>query len=77
MEEVRPGEEEAGPLAEPSVWEGRPATVGHMTVHRTLPRRDRRTVGAWCFCDHFGPVADADSRVDVAPHPHCGLQTMT
>lgn len=45
-----------------------------MQVQRTLPHRDRTLVGAWCFVDHFKP---SSSRMDVAPHPHCGLQTVT
>lgn len=49
-----------------------------MTVHRTLPQRRRSLIGTWCFIDHFGPnrVA-ADGGMDVAPHPHTGLQTVT
>ena len=49
-----------------------------MPVLRTLPNRDRRMVGAWCFVDHFGP--DDVSRsggMRVPPHPHTGLQTVT
>ncbi|WP_446666897.1 pirin family protein [Flexivirga sp. B27] len=45
-----------------------------MTVRRTLPHRERTLVGAWCFVDHFGP---STTPMDVAPHPHCGLQTVT
>lgn len=56
----------------------REATVGTMTVRRALPRRPHRTVGAWCFADHMGPVAVTDQHgVDIAPHPHIGLQTVT
>ncbi|OBH56534.1 pirin family protein [Mycobacterium sp. E2479] len=43
-------------------------------VQRTLPQRQRSLVGAWCFIDHYGPVA---ARMDVAPHPHTGLQTVS
>nr|WP_279671551.1 pirin family protein [Flexivirga meconopsidis] len=43
-------------------------------VQRTLPHRDRTLVGAWCFADHFGP---STTPMDVPPHPHCGLQTVT
>jgi redox-sensitive bicupin YhaK (pirin superfamily) len=51
---------------------------GGLTVHRALPRRARRMVGPWCFLDHLGPVAFAgDRQLDVAPHPHIGLQTVT
>ncbi len=49
-----------------------------MTVRRTLPHRDRRTVGAWCFADHYGPRPAAGERgMHVPPHPHVGLQTVT
>src|SRR5262249_14187438 len=38
----------------------------------------RRMVGAWCFADHFGPDAIlAGPGMQVPPHPHCGLQTVT
>jgi redox-sensitive bicupin YhaK (pirin superfamily) len=49
-----------------------------MTVRRTLPARERSFVGAWCFVDHYGPddVA-ATGGMDVAPHPHCGLATVS
>ncbi|NNG20082.1 pirin family protein [Naumannella sp. ID2617S] len=49
-----------------------------MTVRRTLPHRERSFVGAWCFVDHYGPdrVA-ATGGMDVAPHPHTGLQTVS
>ena len=49
-----------------------------MTVRRTLPQRRLSTIGAWCFCDHYGAddVA-APQRMLVPPHPHTGLQTVT
>ncbi|MEU6589650.1 pirin family protein [Streptomyces sp. NPDC046881] len=49
-----------------------------MTVRRTLPQRTRTLIGAWCFADHYGPddVA-ATGGMDVAPHPHTGLQTVS
>ncbi|MFJ8925317.1 pirin family protein [Streptomyces sp. NPDC102364] len=47
-----------------------------MTVRRTLPQRERSLVGAWCFADHYGPDdVTASGGMDVAPHPHIGLQT--
>ncbi|MBW4718289.1 pirin family protein [Saccharothrix obliqua] len=47
-----------------------------MTVRRTLPQRDRSMIGAWCFADHYGPDdVSATGGMDVAPHPHTGLQT--
>jgi redox-sensitive bicupin YhaK (pirin superfamily) len=56
----------------------RHAQVGSMQVRRALPTRGRRTVGAWCFADHFGPVqVEGRIRADIGPHPHLGLQTVT
>lgn len=43
-------------------------------VRRTLPHKELRTIGPWCFVDHFGPTADQDA-MSVAAHPHTGLQT--
>lgn len=49
-----------------------------MTVRRTLPQRQRSLIGAWCFVDHYGPDdVSATGGMDVAPHPHTGLQTVT
>ncbi|RUO62144.1 pirin family protein [Pseudidiomarina insulisalsae] len=49
-----------------------------MRVFRSLPQRQLRMIGPWCFVDHFGPVATADYRqFDIPPHPHIGLQTIT
>ncbi|MEU6974940.1 MULTISPECIES: pirin family protein [unclassified Streptomyces] len=49
-----------------------------MTVRRTLPQRARTLIGAWCFADHYGPDLVAESGgMDVAPHPHTGLQTVS
>ncbi|HYN29831.1 MAG TPA: pirin family protein [Dermatophilaceae bacterium] len=49
-----------------------------MTVRRTLPSRERSFVGAWCFVDHYGPDHVAGTGgMDVAPHPHCGLATVS
>ena len=60
------------------VLPGREANVGTLGVRRNLPTRGRRTVGSWCFVDHMGPAQlGPDSAVDVAPHPHIGLQTVT
>lgn len=49
-----------------------------MLVRRTLPQRARTLIGAWCFADHYGPVdVTATHGMDVAPHPHTGLQTVS
>jgi redox-sensitive bicupin YhaK (pirin superfamily) len=60
------------------VSQDREAVVGRFRVRRALPRRGRRTVGAWCFVDHIGPAdVTQTSGLDVGPHPHMGLQTVT
>ena len=52
--------------------------VRAMSVRRTLPSRERSFIGAWCFVDHYGPDRVADTGgMDVAPHPHTELQTVT
>ncbi|GAB3989417.1 pirin family protein [Nocardioides marmoraquaticus] len=49
-----------------------------MTVRRTLPQRQRSLIGAWCFVDHYGPDDVADrGGMDVPPHPHTGLATVS
>ncbi|MDN5759709.1 MAG: pirin family protein [Tomitella sp.] len=49
-----------------------------MTVNRTLPQRKRSLIGAWCFVDHYGPGDVAETGgMDVPPHPHTGLQTVS
>jgi hypothetical protein len=63
---------------EVEVIASREAQVAAIRVRRALPTKGRRTVGAWCFVDHMGPMSlDPDHSVDVAPHPHMGLQTVT
>lgn len=54
------------------------AKVGNATVRRSLPQRTRRTVGPWCFEDHFGPTFVTETTgLDIGPHPHMGLHTVT
>ncbi|MDO5697857.1 MAG: pirin family protein [Dermatophilus congolensis] len=50
-----------------------------MKVRRTLPHKDISLIGAWCFVDHYGPtrVGVDGPGMDVAPHPHTGLQTVS
>jgi len=48
------------------------------TVRRALPSPKRRMVGPFIFFDQMGPVAFADDQaLDVRPHPHIGLATVT
>jgi quercetin 2,3-dioxygenase len=54
------------------------ARVGDIEVRRLLPLRQRRSVGGWCFVDHYGPTSvDGVAGMQVPPHPHIGIQTVT
>ena len=47
-------------------------------VRRTLPQKQRSLIGAWCFVDHYGPdPVEEGAGMDVPPHPHTGLQTVS
>lgn len=66
------------PPTPPEITDSRTSTVGDHQVRRALPRKDRRTIGAWCFADHMGPSDyDESHPAGVGPHPHIGLQTVT
>jgi redox-sensitive bicupin YhaK (pirin superfamily) len=59
-------------------YPNREVRLGSLQIARALPIRDRRMVGPWCFLDRFGPLAFAGGTpMDVAPHPHMGIQTVT
>ena len=65
-------------MSEALVHDAKVTEVGGFRVRRALPRRGMRTVGAWCFADHMGPeLITETSGLDVGPHPHIGLQTVT
>jgi redox-sensitive bicupin YhaK (pirin superfamily) len=73
---ARPGNGTGAPGTE--VTAARLARVGDLDVRRLLPLRQRRSVGAWCFVDHYGPASvDGVAGMRVPPHPHIGLQTVT
>jgi len=60
------------------IIEERPASIGNFLVGRLLPFKDKRSVGPFVFIDHMGPVALNDNdNLDVGPHPHIGLSTLT
>ena len=59
---------------------GRPRSLGGFDVNRVLPYAERRMVGPFVFFDHMGPVTfppGIPRTVDVRPHPHIGLSTVT
>ena len=54
--------------------------LGGFEVGRVLPYAQRRMVGPFIFFDHMGPVAferGMPRSVDIRPHPHIGLSTVT
>ncbi len=52
--------------------------LGGFAVRRVLPSAQRRMVGGFVFLDQMGPaVFDVGSGIDVRPHPHIGLATVT
>jgi redox-sensitive bicupin YhaK (pirin superfamily) len=56
---------------------GRPTDLG-FSVRRVLPAAAARMVGPFVFVDHMGPAAFAPGGgIDVRPHPHIGLATVT
>ena len=60
------------------IIEERPADIGNFLVGRLLPFRGKRMVGPFIFIDHMGPAALSDhENMDVGPHPHIGLSTLT
>jgi redox-sensitive bicupin YhaK (pirin superfamily) len=62
------------------VIEQRRRDLGGFEVGRVLPYMKRRMVGPFIFFDHIGPVRFAPGiprSVDVRPHPHIGLSTVT
>ncbi len=60
------------------IIEERAADIGNFMVGRLLPFKQKRTVGPFAFIDHMGPAALKDyENLDVPPHPHIGLSTLT
>src|SRR5262245_18484142 len=62
----------------PQLLESRPRDLGGFEVRRLLPASARQSVGPYVFFDHMGPARFAPGTgVDVRPHPHIGLATIT
>ena len=56
----------------------RPRDLGGFTVRRVLPAAANRMVGPFIFLDHMGPaVMERGAGIDVRPHPHIALATVT
>src|ERR1700759_1466504 len=57
---------------------GHARDVDGFTVSRLLPALERKHLGPFCFFDHLGPSElPAGRGLDVRPHPHIGLATVT
>lgn len=57
---------------------GHEKDLGGFRVRRVLPSLARQSVGPFVFFDHFGPFeVEPDADIDVRPHPHIGLATVT
>ena len=60
------------------IREEQAADIGGFLVGRLLPFRQKRNIGPFVFIDHMGPACLADhENIDVGPHPHIGLSTLT
>lgn len=60
------------------IIEERAADIGNFLVGRLLPFRQKRAVGPFVFIDHMGPAKLKEyQNLDVPPHPHIGLSTLT
>ena len=60
------------------VIDPRPRDLGGFTVRRLLPAAGNRMVGPFIFLDHMGPaVMEQGAGMDVRPHPHIALATVT
>lgn len=56
----------------------RAASLGSFLVGRLLPFREKKMVGPFAFIDHMGPAHLVNNEsLDVPPHPHIGLSTLT
>ncbi len=78
MECPQAGEHEAGNQAVELAIVPRTSDIGGLEVRRALPSRQRRMVGPFVFFDQMGPSRLGPGEgLDVRPHPHIGLATIT
>lgn len=60
------------------IFEEKAADIGNFLVGRLLPFKQKRSIGPFVFIDHMGPaVMKAGENLNVPPHPHIGLSTLT
>lgn len=76
-EDPAPGDASAADLIEQLIIP-RTSDIGGLEVRRALPSAKRRLVGPFIFFDRMGPARlSAGQALDVKPHPHIGLSTVT
>ena len=69
-------EETAGPIH--LVIRPKEKDLGEFTVRRVLPASQQQMVGPFIFFDHMGPAEfPPDQGIQVRPHPHIGIATIT
>jgi len=77
QKDPRPGDAAACDAIELTIVP-RSVDLGGFSVRRALPHSRRRMVGPFIFFDHFGPAEFRSGQgIDVRPHPHIGLATVT
>ncbi|MBE8719501.1 pirin family protein [Sphingobacterium pedocola] len=60
------------------IQEEKAADIGNFLVGRLLPFRQKRSIGPFVFIDHMGPAHLREyENLDIGPHPHIGLSTLT
>jgi redox-sensitive bicupin YhaK (pirin superfamily) len=78
LTDAEPTAGDGGPGAVDMVIEPGVKDLGGFRVRRALPSARRRLVGPFIFLDHMGPARFAPGQgIDVRPHPHIGLATLT
>jgi redox-sensitive bicupin YhaK (pirin superfamily) len=66
------------PMSTLQLIEGRQRDLGGFTVRRVLPAQGRQMLGPFIFFDHLGPTQfEPGHGIDVRPHPHIALATVT
>ncbi len=67
---------DSGPIK--TILKPRSKDIGEFEVRRALPFAEHRAIGPWIFFDHFGPVSfQPGGGINVRPHPHINLATVT
>jgi hypothetical protein len=78
LPDIEPASAPSGTSQLVTVIDAHARDLGGFTVGRVLPATARKLIGPFIFFDHMGPAAFPPGRgIDVRPHPHIGLATVT